>query len=268
MASKAILDLIPVLNIRRMVLGTTKSNLRYVNGKRLLLGRTYPSRPNKEKCNDLEEILSIRRLRSKKGSEITEILQKTPETCEIKIICEGKEVVLDETIVESPTTVTRGSEDGSKSTQQQQQEENQCGNYFSCVCFKPKTLNWSGQIKFCFPIRTSNFLLRYRSCHFDSFCTNFLCMPWDDACTCYHYVKIIKFSPREKHNRWGFWGCISLVKKYPFSFDIVFRLYLHEVVSVLWYFLWKELFLYLSGQSPERPQNCFSCFLLNKIQLC
>lgn len=37
MVSKAILDLIPIVNIRKLVLGTTKSSLRYkhkcVNGK-------------------------------------------------------------------------------------------------------------------------------------------------------------------------------------------------------------------------------------------
>ncbi|OWM83332.1 U-box domain-containing protein 35-like [Punica granatum] len=106
MVEKAILDLIPVLNMRQIVLGTPRS--------------------------------SLRRLRSKRGNGIAEILQKVPETCEVKIICDGKEVVLDHTIIDSPVRTPRGGEEGSDGTKQGQ-EENQCKDYFSCICFKPKT---------------------------------------------------------------------------------------------------------------------------------
>ncbi|OWM83334.1 U-box domain-containing protein 35-like [Punica granatum] len=107
MVEKAILDLIPVLNIRQLVLGTPRS--------------------------------SLRRLRSKRGNGIAGILQKAPETCKVKIICDGKEVVLDQTITESPARTPVGNEEGSDCTKQGE-EENQCRDYFSCLCFKPKTL--------------------------------------------------------------------------------------------------------------------------------
>ncbi|XP_059440384.1 U-box domain-containing protein 52-like [Corylus avellana] len=59
---KAILDLIPVLSITKLVLGTTK--------------------------------LSLRKSESKRGSAIADqILQNASDGCEIKIICEGKEVI-------------------------------------------------------------------------------------------------------------------------------------------------------------------------------
>ncbi|KAF7120373.1 hypothetical protein RHSIM_Rhsim13G0139800 [Rhododendron simsii] len=64
MEAKTLLDLIPILNITKLVLGTTKS--------------------------------SLRKLRSRRGNEIAgKVLQNAPEFCEVKIICEGKEVELE-----------------------------------------------------------------------------------------------------------------------------------------------------------------------------
>ncbi|XP_059307068.1 uncharacterized protein LOC132058762 isoform X1 [Lycium ferocissimum] len=61
--AKAILDLIPICNIRKLILGTSKANLK--------------------------------KLKSRKGSGGTtdQILLNAPEFCEVKIICEGKEMV-------------------------------------------------------------------------------------------------------------------------------------------------------------------------------
>ncbi|KAL0300909.1 UNVERIFIED_CONTAM: hypothetical protein Sradi_6367700 [Sesamum radiatum] len=68
--AKAILDLIPILNIRKLVLGATKSAVR-----RILRS-------------------------SRKGKGVAdEIVQNAPEFCEVKIICEGKE--MSEVMVES-----------------------------------------------------------------------------------------------------------------------------------------------------------------------
>ncbi|XP_062160484.1 U-box domain-containing protein 35-like isoform X1 [Alnus glutinosa] len=59
---KAILDLIPVLSIRKLVLGTTK--------------------------------LSLRKSKSKRGSGIADqILHNAPDDCEVNIIYEGREVI-------------------------------------------------------------------------------------------------------------------------------------------------------------------------------
>ncbi|KAL0353331.1 UNVERIFIED_CONTAM: hypothetical protein Sangu_0914400 [Sesamum angustifolium] len=63
MEAKAIVDLIPILNIRKLVVGTTKSNLR--------------------------------RMRSRRGNAsgvADHILQNAPQFCDVKIICEGKEI--------------------------------------------------------------------------------------------------------------------------------------------------------------------------------
>ncbi|KAF7840498.1 U-box domain-containing protein 35-like [Senna tora] len=61
MIGKAILDLVPILNIRKLVIGINKSNLR--------------------------------KSRSRKGNAIADqILQNAPESCRVRIISEGKEV--------------------------------------------------------------------------------------------------------------------------------------------------------------------------------
>ncbi|KAL6295215.1 hypothetical protein ACE6H2_003357 [Prunus campanulata] len=86
--SKAILDLIPTQNIKTLVVGTTNS--------------------------------SMRKLRSKKGSGIAnQILRNAPETsCEIRIICKGKEVMdQDHTITRSISS--RSSNVNSLSTQEE-----------------------------------------------------------------------------------------------------------------------------------------------------
>ncbi|KAK9156363.1 hypothetical protein Sjap_003843 [Stephania japonica] len=92
---KAVIDLVPVLNIRRLIAGTTKSSLRKL----------------------------------KKGGGIAgQILKNVPETCEVKIICEGKEIIPDQ--MPSPKGVSRdenGDEKQIDSTVSQ-----------SCVCFSRK----------------------------------------------------------------------------------------------------------------------------------
>ncbi|KAF5742829.1 putative Adenine nucleotide alpha hydrolases-like superfamily protein [Tripterygium wilfordii] len=99
--AKAILDLISILNIRRLVIGTNKS--------------------------------SLRKLRSKRGTGIADqILQNTAQACEINVICEGKEV--SDQIIGSSTPSPRGREDHLKSLQPQDQSTDS----FSCNCFKPR----------------------------------------------------------------------------------------------------------------------------------
>lgn len=77
-----------------------------------------------------------RKLMSGKGSGIADqILQAAPDGCEIKIICQGNQVMMDQAIHslsprlnDDPTTT--------KSMQHQQQSNN--NEVFSCICFKPK----------------------------------------------------------------------------------------------------------------------------------
>ncbi|CAK9156793.1 unnamed protein product [Ilex paraguariensis] len=103
MEAKAILDLIPILNIKKLVLGTTKSNLR--------------------------------KIRSRRGSGIADqILQNAPAYCEVNIICEGKEAV--DQLIESPSPRGGNDTDSPKPTQ----EPDQITDSFSCNCFKPKAI--------------------------------------------------------------------------------------------------------------------------------
>ncbi|KAL2495507.1 Adenine nucleotide alpha hydrolase-like superfamily protein [Forsythia ovata] len=105
MEAKAILDLIPILNIRKLVLCTTKSNLR--------------------------------KMRSKKPSGgADEILQDAPEYCEVKIICGGNEITDLASESLSPSPSPRAADRSPKPVQEQEQINN---DSFACGCFRPKT---------------------------------------------------------------------------------------------------------------------------------
>ncbi|KAK4398816.1 hypothetical protein Sango_1357100 [Sesamum angolense] len=104
MEAKAIVDLIPILNIRKLVVGTTKSNLR--------------------------------RMRSRRGNAsgvADHILQNAPQFCDVKIICEGKEIselplTLDSP---SPSLSPRAADRVPKFAQDQPPND-----AASCRCFK------------------------------------------------------------------------------------------------------------------------------------
>ncbi|KAK4373657.1 hypothetical protein RND71_009041 [Anisodus tanguticus] len=110
MEAKAILNLIPICNIRKLILGTSKANLK--------------------------------KIKSRKGNRTAdEILQNAPEFCEVKIICEGNEVV-ELQMFESPSL--RYSSGSSKSIEGHIQSMNQnvqnesigCGG-----CFRAKVMS-------------------------------------------------------------------------------------------------------------------------------
>ncbi|GFQ03091.1 U-box domain-containing protein 33 [Phtheirospermum japonicum] len=97
--AKAILDLIPILNIRNLVVGATKS--------------------------------TVRRMKSRKGNGVVDqIVQNAPEFCEIKIICEGKE--MSELMMETPSSSSspRSKVDQTPRFGQAQVDSTGCG------CFK------------------------------------------------------------------------------------------------------------------------------------
>lgn len=94
--ANAILDLIPILNIRKLVLGTSKS--------------------------------SLRKSKSKRRSGIADqILQKAPEFCDVMIICEGKQVF--DKIIDLPSPHDNAHD--SKISQEEQRVVP-----FTCGCFK------------------------------------------------------------------------------------------------------------------------------------
>ncbi|KAJ4831097.1 hypothetical protein Tsubulata_033013 [Turnera subulata] len=115
--AKAMLDLIPVLNIKKLVLGTSKS--------------------------------SLRKWKSRRGGGIAEqVFEDAPEYCEVKIICEGKEVNID--LMNCSTPSPRGSTDNNTSKPVHLLEESSnisSSNHnntttstnndsFACMCFK------------------------------------------------------------------------------------------------------------------------------------
>ncbi|XP_042521146.1 U-box domain-containing protein 35-like [Macadamia integrifolia] len=89
LTAKAVSELIPILNIKKLVLGTTKSNLR--KGKR-------------------------------KGIA-SEIQREAPEFCEVKIICEGKDVSGQMMIMATTPTTTMASPNLSPRTPTHNDEE-------------------------------------------------------------------------------------------------------------------------------------------------
>ncbi|XP_021293681.1 U-box domain-containing protein 35 isoform X2 [Herrania umbratica] len=101
MVAKAILDLIPILNIRKLVVGTSN-------------------------C-------SPRKLKSRRGIGIADqIFQNAPDTCEVKVVCEGKEVITSQMIA-SPSA-SAGNEAYFKALQKADHNSDS----FSCMCFRPK----------------------------------------------------------------------------------------------------------------------------------
>ncbi|XP_008440971.2 U-box domain-containing protein 35 [Cucumis melo] len=104
MVAKAILDVIPILNIRKLVLGVNKS----------------------------------RKLRSRGGSGIAnEILQKAPEYCEVKVVCEGKEMNQLGRLP-SPLSSPRYQDDSFHPNSSITEVEQQRNNSISCMCFKTR----------------------------------------------------------------------------------------------------------------------------------
>ncbi|KDP35524.1 hypothetical protein JCGZ_08962 [Jatropha curcas] len=103
--AKAILELIPILNIRKLVLGTTKSNLR--------------------------------KMKARKGNGIADrIFQNASEFCDIKIICDGKEVIEQMIGLASPSS--HGEIGDAKSIELLDQPNN--NDSFSCMCFKSRRI--------------------------------------------------------------------------------------------------------------------------------
>ncbi|XP_057961797.1 uncharacterized protein LOC131153473 [Malania oleifera] len=95
--AKAILNHIPTLNIRQLVVGAKTSKLR--------------------------------KLKSRRGSgKASQILRKAPDSCEVIVICDGKQVVFDH-ITEMPSP--RSSDASTSSSRSQQDEEGHHRHSFS-----------------------------------------------------------------------------------------------------------------------------------------
>jgi len=117
--AKAIIDLIPILQIRKLVIGANKSQIRYstIFLKQLI----YPKR--------IDDLVFVtfwldRKLRSRKGSGIVDqIVQNAPESCNVSIVCDGKEV--NEQIGGAIASDTSMS----------QKNKHQQNASVSCVCF-------------------------------------------------------------------------------------------------------------------------------------
>ncbi|XP_051128714.1 U-box domain-containing protein 35 [Andrographis paniculata] len=109
--AKAILELVPILNIRKLVLGITKSNLRRMQGK---------------KGN---------------GGLTEQIVQNIPEFCEVKVICEGKEMT-DMPVESSPSPSPSPSPSlkafDHVSSAKLDQDRHPARDTFACGCFSIK----------------------------------------------------------------------------------------------------------------------------------
>lgn len=82
----------------------------------------------------------LRKLKSRKGGGTAdEILLNAPEFCEVKIICEGKEMV--ELQMFETTSPQASAGDSPKPIQSHIQDQNQPQNEsFRCGCFKPRVM--------------------------------------------------------------------------------------------------------------------------------
>ncbi|OMO76985.1 Rossmann-like alpha/beta/alpha sandwich [Corchorus capsularis] len=99
MVAKAVLDLIPILNITKLVVGTTNPN-------------PIPRKVKSRKCSGIAD----------------EIFQNAPITCEVKVVRGGKELTIG-----SPSPSPSPSPSLRPNLQ-----HNFKDNSFSCMCFRPK----------------------------------------------------------------------------------------------------------------------------------
>ena len=86
-----------------------------------------------------------RKANSTRGNSVPELIMRSTaaELCEVKVICQGKEIKMEETVMErvpskSPKVQERTP---SKSPKQQRLKKDQSNDPFACICFfsKPKT---------------------------------------------------------------------------------------------------------------------------------
>ncbi|XP_019701429.1 U-box domain-containing protein 33 isoform X2 [Elaeis guineensis] len=96
---KAVVDLIPVLNIKRLIVGTTKANVRW-----------------------------------RRNSKAGQIHKDAPDYCEVKIICDGREVKPPPATLSSPNPVTADS----KNKDSEQSHRNK--DSVLCICFPGKSM--------------------------------------------------------------------------------------------------------------------------------
>lgn len=113
MEAKAILDLIPILNIKKLVLGATKSSVRKLKSS------------------------------SKRGSgggTLDQIIHNAPQFCEVKVICEGKEVSLQDQLTSeppSPSSTAPSQRDINVDTLKTMQvQQAHTDGFVNCSCFK------------------------------------------------------------------------------------------------------------------------------------
>ncbi|XP_038986319.1 U-box domain-containing protein 35-like isoform X1 [Phoenix dactylifera] len=98
--AKAIVDLIPVLNITRLIVGTTKSNLR----------------------------------RWRRNSKAEQIHKNAPDYCEVKIICDGREVK-----PPSPATVSSLNPVTTDGKNKDSEQSHRNKDSILCTCFPGKS---------------------------------------------------------------------------------------------------------------------------------
>lgn len=112
MEAKAILELIPILNITKLVLGTSKSNLRRMRSS------------------------------SKRGTTAAtteaHILRDAPDFCEVNIICEGKEIAIS---ADPPIPMAESPSPSPLRRSPQPHNHVQLNHDSFTCCFKPKVVS-------------------------------------------------------------------------------------------------------------------------------
>jgi len=78
-------------------------------------------------------IWTNRKSKSRKGNSVADqILQNSPESCKVRIVCEGKEV--NEQMMMSPSPRTSANDTSSMTSQKKEDHHDSV----SCICFIPK----------------------------------------------------------------------------------------------------------------------------------
>ncbi|KAG8490207.1 hypothetical protein CXB51_015435 [Gossypium anomalum] len=111
MVAKAILDLIPILNITKLVVGTSNSNF-----------------------------TTSRKVKSRRGVRIAhQIFETAPSNCQVKVICEGKDATAQmlELPLPSPLPSQSPAANEDQSKVLSEADDDRRNDSFACMCFRP-----------------------------------------------------------------------------------------------------------------------------------
>lgn len=145
MVAKAILDLISIFQIRKLILGSTKTRSLFLSlSKQGKIITSFKTQLFKLQINVIilfAEFVNLeprRKWRSKRGALARQVLQNAGEFCDVKIICEGKEAtyqMIESSSSSSSNILSPNISDNENFDIKRMQKKYRHNGFFWCRCF-------------------------------------------------------------------------------------------------------------------------------------